>query len=169
MHTSETQAARISLSKWCRGYGVDLGAGGDKIVPHAIAIDKPVPYACTGLDPVQLGGDARNLYWFKDGVLDFVYSSHLLEDFEDTVQALYEWTRILKIGGHLVLYLPDEQVYRIHCAKTAQPRNSTHKHSFFCARYVKECVGKLPYCMELVHETAIVNNYSFELVYRKSF
>jgi len=167
MHRSETSLVRSSLSKWCNGYGVDIGHGGDKIVPHAIAIDLPTPYGHCGTDPVQLGGDAASLFWFNEGVLDFVFSSHLLEDFDDTQEVLNEFARVLKMEGHLILYLPDEQAYRAHCAREKQPRNPHHKHEYFNAEYVKSCVQKSNWYLELVHESPIVNHYSFELVFKK--
>jgi predicted SAM-dependent methyltransferase len=167
MYTSETSRVRASLSKWCSGYGVDLGHGGDKILPRAIAIDLHVPHAETGTDPVQLGGDAALLPWFRDEVLDFVYSSHLLEDFHDTVSVVNEWARVLKFGGYLVLYLPDEQIYQRFCAQNGTSPNAAHKHPHFGASYVKNCISKGIYNLELVHESKIINHYSFELVYKK--
>ena len=38
---------------------------------------------------------------------DFVFSSHNLEHFANPVKALYEWKRVLRPGGALVLVLPD--------------------------------------------------------------
>ncbi len=165
-YRSETDKARASLTKYCIGYGVDLGFGGDKIIPSAIGVDLPKPYAKTGYDPVQLGGDAANLYWFKDEVLDYVFSSHLLEDFEDTTSVLTEWSRVLKVGGYLILYLPDEQVYRADCAAKGLIGNTAHKNENFNLDWVLQCadaVGNL----ELVHNTGIVIDYSFEVVFRK--
>jgi len=52
---------------------------------------------------VQLAGYTEQLHWFRDGVLDFVYSSHLLEDLVDTEAVLREWIRILRPGGRLIL------------------------------------------------------------------
>src|SRR4051794_21358440 len=80
---SETSKSRERLAKYCEGYGLDLGYGGDPISFSAIRMDLPQPYTRVGELPVQLGGKAENLYWFKDGVLDYVYSSHLLEDFHN--------------------------------------------------------------------------------------
>lgn len=167
LHKSEISFARSSLSKWCQGYGIDVGHGGDKIVPHAIAIDLPMPYGHCGSDPVQLGGDAANLYWFRNEVLDFVFSSHLLEDFENTTALLNEFSRVLKINGYLILYLPDEQLYREYCAREKLQRNILHKHDDFNAEYVKKCARKVNWFLELVHESSIINHYSFELVFKK--
>lgn len=167
MGASETSLVRESLSKYCKGYGVDLGFGGDKILPSAIGVDLPHPYTRLGEDPVQLGGDARDLYWFKDNVLAYLYSSHLLEDFENTSEVLKEWIRVLKVDGYLVLYLPDEQVYRAHCKATGQPHNDGHKLAHFNLDHVIKSVEATGYKMKLVHSTGIINNYSFEVVFQK--
>ena len=82
-YASETSKCRARLSPFCLGYGLDLGFGGDPINTAAIRVDTPKPYAYTGDAPVQLGGDARVLHWFRDGVRDYIYSSHLLEDFSE--------------------------------------------------------------------------------------
>ena len=166
MHKSETSKAREVLSKFCKGYGVDIGFGGDKIIPSAIGIDLDNPYTKTGDDPVQLGGDARKLKWFRDGVLDWVYSSHLLEDFENTTEILKEWARVLKRGGALVLYLPDEQAYREYSKKRGVGTNPAHKNEFFNLAHVEVCAIQTD-MLALLYKTDIVVDYSFAIVFTR--
>jgi predicted SAM-dependent methyltransferase len=45
------------------------------------------------------------------GLLDCVFSSHTLEHLPDDDRALREWSKFLKPGGYLVLYLPDDDYY----------------------------------------------------------
>ena len=164
---SETSNCRDRLIKYCQGYGIDIGYGGDAITPSAITMDLPMPYTKVGIHPLNLGGDARNLYWFNSNALDYVFSSHLLEDFEDTEGVLREWIRVLKVGGYLVLFLPDEQIYREHCKRTGQDYNLSHKINDFSLAYVRKIVlAKFP-DIEIVHENPLVDKYSFELVARK--
>lgn len=163
---SETSKCRQSLSKFCQGDGVDVGFGGDPIVPHAICMDQVQPYA-KYLDHVQhLHGDACHLHWFRDGALDFVYSSHVLEDFQDTRALLDEWLRVLKPGGNLVLYLPDEQTYRAHCRSQGKPPNAHHIHEYFGMDHVTKALSHRQ-DIEIVHSRFPVGIYSFELVVRK--
>jgi predicted SAM-dependent methyltransferase len=164
---SETPNCRNRLIKYCQGYGLDLGYGGDPITPSAITVDLPIPYAHVGNHPLNLGGDARNIYWFKDNVLDYVFSSHLLEDFENTEEVLREWIRVLKVGGYLVLFCPDEQIYHEHCRKTGQDYNLAHKISNFSLAYVKKILLEKFPDMEIVHENPLIDVYSFEIVARK--
>jgi hypothetical protein len=90
-YQSETSKCRVRLAPYCTGCGVDLGPGGDPIIETAIRVDLPQPYSHAGVLPPQLTGDATKLVWFRDACLDYVYSSHLLEDFEDTKPILIEW------------------------------------------------------------------------------
>ncbi|MBU2578215.1 class I SAM-dependent methyltransferase [Patescibacteria group bacterium] len=129
MYTSETSVIRpwFEGKPYLEGKGLDLGCGGDVICPNAEGFDMPVPYANTGTDFILHGGDARNLQRFPDCSYDFIYSSHLLEDFTNTSEILEEWTRVVKPGGYIALYLPDEEVYRKHCDETGHPYNTAHQ------------------------------------------
>ena len=163
---SETSKCRARLAPYCTGCGVDLGPGGDPITPHAIRVDLPQPYSHVGTLPVQLSGKAESLYWFRDGVLDFVYSSHLLEDYPDTEAVLREWLRVLKPLGNLIIFCPDEQVYRKHCDATGQPYNTHHVHGDFSLDFVKRILDRIGQT-EVLHETPLTDIYSWELVCRK--
>jgi predicted SAM-dependent methyltransferase len=165
-YRSETSKCRERLAPFCIGYGVDLGFGGDPITEAAIRVDRPEPYSHTGCYQVQLGGDAAKLRWFKDGVLDYVYSSHLLEDFDETSTILIEWLRVLRPGGRLVIFCPDEQIYRQHCRKTGQPYNFQHKVPDFSLAKVKKILGDIG-GTKILHENPLIDDYSWELVAQK--
>jgi predicted SAM-dependent methyltransferase len=159
----ETSKCRSRLAKYCEGYGVDLGFGGDPILLSAIRMDMVQPYTKVGNFPVQLGGKAEDLYWFKDAVLDYVFSSHLLEDFFDTEAVLREWIRVLKPRGKLVIFCPDEQRFRKHCKETGQLYNTAHVHDFFSLEYVKNVLNKIAET-KVIYEQDNVDIYSWDLV-----
>jgi SAM-dependent methyltransferase len=163
---SETSKCRERLKSYCQGFGIDLGYGGDPIVPHALCFDLPVPYAHVGDTPQHLAGDASNLFMFVNGVFDFVFSSHLLEDFEDTEAVLREWARVLKPGGNLVIYCPDEPTYREHCRLSGQSHNYTHKIDNFSLNHVRRAIAKIP-DLFVVYSIDLIDTYSFEVVARK--
>jgi len=169
---SETSKCRERLKKFCIGDGLDIGYGGDPVVPSAITIDLPEGPYCR-LDnsrPQNLHGDCSNLHWFKDGVFDYVYSSHLLEDFsaEEIPKILLEWLRVLKIGGYLILYCPDEQAYRDNCKRNNSVSNEHHKNEKFGLNFLLDIYRKkIPMLCEVVHSLELIDIYSFELVLKK--
>jgi SAM-dependent methyltransferase len=164
---SETSKCRGRLAPFCVGDGLDVGYGGDPIVPHAICMDLSQKYAAYESHVQHLHGDATNLHWFRDGVLDWVYSSHVLEDFHNTSTVLSEWLRVLRVGGRLILFLPDEQLYRAFCKSQGKPPNAHHIHEHFGPAYIKDLLALYP-GTRIIHEANPVDIYSFEIVIEKT-
>lgn len=104
------------FDKFCKGRGLDIGYGGDLLTPD-----------CTGWD--YENGDAQYLNGIKDASFDFVYSSHTIEHMVDPQTALHNWWRVVKPGGHLIVYLPHRDLYE---KKMTLPSrwNDDHKHFF---------------------------------------
>ncbi|HNP53969.1 MAG TPA: methyltransferase domain-containing protein [Ferruginibacter sp.] len=130
MYQSETDKVRHLVLPYCKGYGCDIGFGGDKVVKeNCDGIDYAQPYAYTGNDPVDIPCDLfKEKIPVANGTYDYVYSSHLIEDFPDTTATLKEFIRLLKPGGNLVLVFPDQPKYEAHCRQTGQPVNTHHIH-----------------------------------------
>src|SRR5436190_13085249 len=123
------------LPAYTRGRGLDVGCGQFKAYPHFIGVDD---YTDTRLFGAKIKPDvaskADRLGLFEDRSLDFVFSSHLLEHLSEPLKALIEWARVIKDGGHLVLYLPDEDQY----PKVGEPgANPDHKWDVNYARVVE--------------------------------
>jgi predicted SAM-dependent methyltransferase len=167
-HQSETSKHRARLAPFCEGYGLDIGFGGDPIIPTAIRMDLENPYGYTGDQGVQLGGDCRNLIWLRDEVLDYAYSSHVLEDFDitQTEHILREWTRILKVGGRLILLQPDQPRYLAYCRQHNQPPNAHHSIEHFSLKYVTETATRLGN-LEVIASEDHLDEYSFFVVFKK--
>lgn len=129
---SETAKYRHLTTEHCVGCGVDIASQGDPVVPWAMQLDLPPEefayynsnHAPQG--PIQLRGHADKLPFDSDS-LDFVYSSHLLEDFADWEPILKEWVRVLKPGGKLIVLIPDRELWVKACAN-GQPPNDFHRH-----------------------------------------
>lgn len=88
-----------SVAQWCKGGGLDPGAGHRTFSPEVVTMDALS-------DEARVRGRAESLP-FADGSFDFVITSHLLEHLQDTRGALLEWLRVVKVGGYVVNIIPD--------------------------------------------------------------
>jgi len=153
---SETAKYRPFTIKYLKGCGVDVGCGSDPVAPWAIRFDLPPDdFAAynsgAASNHIQLYGDCRDLP-FRDGTLDFVYSSHVLEDFEDWNPVLKEWVRVLKPGGTLVILIPDKKLWE-EALRRGQPPNCAHKHEGYVGELTLYCnsLGLTPICDKLTN------------------
>lgn len=172
---SETGKIRHLTVPYCHGNGVDIGSGGDPVVPWAIQVelsDGEYAYYNSGNKPampIQWRGSCWTLP-FKPGTLDFVYSSHLIEDFlPDEQQRLFDiWTEPLKPGGFLIVVAPDKDLWATALAK-GQPPNCSHKHEMKVGemtRYAQRLAwqsGKL----EVIRDSLAGDEYSILFIGRK--
>lgn len=159
---SETNSCRPYLLRFCAtGTGCDLGFGGDPIKREAVTVDQN-PHCF----PVFLG-DVSKLVWFTDGSFDWAYSSHVLEDFVDTTEVLKEWFRILKPGGLLILFLPDQQRYLAHCERHGAMPNQSHKHPDFSFEFLMKSMLTIPHKLIHMEDPVTYNPYSFSVVLAK--
>lgn len=120
---NESAKIRWEIVPYTRGKVLDLGCGPFKAFAHFTGVDnchhakefgwdiKPEIHVETCEDLSVLGSQA----W------DAVFSSHLLEHIADYQKALKEWWRVIKVGGYLILYLPDEDEYPKVGEKGANP------------------------------------------------
>jgi len=94
-------------TRWLVGEGIDIGAGNDAIGMFAQML--PLMTSLRAWDLPD--GDAMLMEGVADESFDFVHSSHCLEHLQDPVVALGNWIRICKPGGHVVVMVPDEDLY----------------------------------------------------------
>jgi len=80
------------------GNGIDIGCGPDPVTPTTRRFDME-------------DGDANEISKYVTEQFDFVYSSHCLEHMHHPQQALLEWWKLVKPGGHLFFTVPDEDLY----------------------------------------------------------
>lgn len=80
--------------KFCKGHGVDVGAG-------MWPLSGSVP-----VDSSRGPGTGRSVSDFEDDSLDYVFSSHCLEHIENWQEALSGWIGKVRPGGTIFLYLP---------------------------------------------------------------
>lgn len=159
---NESAKIKWELIPYVRGRGLDVGCGGWKAFPHMIGVDRQ---AYPGMDGANLCADVTKLDMFASDAMDFVYSSHTLEDQEDTAATLAEWWRLVKVGGYLILYLPHKSFY----PNVGQPgANPAHRHDFLPADIIAQMRALAP-DWELLEnqERNGGTEYSFFQVYRK--
>lgn len=124
----ESAKIRWELVPYTRGKGLDIGCGPYKAFPHFIGFDNKKDKELFNINFLpDVTGDAYDLGAFADEGLDFVYSSHTLEHLDNTNKALREWWKKVKVGGHLVLYLPHKKFYPNIGSPNANP---DHKFDF---------------------------------------
>ena len=168
---SETRHVRPYVVKYCQGRGVDVGCGAEKITPEATGIDYAIAYDLA--DHPETAADVTCGWeeYFASvpaGSLDYVYSSHLLEDYEDIEPVLRAWTEAVKPGGYMILYLPVEELFKQHCEATGQTYNKHHQQNWHSA---EDFLAQLPAWftgqMECVEASGVLGEYSFYVVFEK--
>ena len=73
-------------------------------------------------------GDATFLFGVKDNKYSFVLASHILEHLEDRETALKNWIRVLKPGGHLIITVPERDLFE---EKRELPSEYNHDHKCY--------------------------------------
>jgi SAM-dependent methyltransferase len=80
------------------GSGIDIGCGPDPILPGVRTFDVD-------------DGDANVVSQHVHEQFDFVFSSHCLEHMHQPREAILEWWKLVKPGGHIYFLVPDEDLY----------------------------------------------------------
>ncbi|TWB20456.1 tetratricopeptide (TPR) repeat protein [Nitrospirillum amazonense] len=93
--------------RWIVGEGIDIGCGPNPL--GNLGDYFPLMKSARPWDPPD--GDAMLMEGVADNSYDFVHSSHCLEKLVDPVRSLGNWIRICKPGGHLIITIPDEDMY----------------------------------------------------------
>ena len=107
MPSNETCHIKSIVLPFLKGTGTDWGCGSEKIV---------MDDTCIGVDAhnwknVDLVLDLKKRTPFRDNQFDYVYSSHLIEDFLDIEPLLREMVRVIRHKGTLVIYMPHADWY----------------------------------------------------------
>lgn len=97
--------------------GIDIGCQHD-----------PLNHTFRRWDLIFGDGDATYMAGVPDETFHTVYVSHVLEHLNDPVEAVRNWWRILKPGGHLIVIVPHRDLYE---RKTELPSKWNHDHKRF--------------------------------------
>ena len=107
-----------------RGDGIDIGAGSDCI--DAFIQQFPQMRTVHNYD-LRVAG-AEKCGQILDNSYNFLHSSHWLEHFSDPTTVVNHWVRVVKVGGFIIITVPDEHMYEKDMWPS--PFNSRHQWSF---------------------------------------
>lgn len=112
------------VARYFVGRGIDIGGA-----PDPLALQGEFFPRITELRAWDIkDGDAQLMAGIADETFDFVHSSHCLEHLNDPAEGLRNWFRILKSGGHLIVTVPDEDLYEQ--GRFPSTFNADHKWTF---------------------------------------
>jgi len=125
---SKSMLRRVRDPNFARRYfvgdGIDIGGKPDPITAHRDMF--------SGMGNVRVwdwdDGDAQHMSGLASESLDFVHSSHCLEHLVNPRQGLKTWFNLLKPNGHLIVTVPDEDLYEQGVFPSTY--NSDHKWTF---------------------------------------
>lgn len=164
MHeTQKTNTLRDEyfFQQYLTGKVIDIGAGADLVCNWAERFDIE-------------DGDANFITKYREiNSYDSVHSSHCLEHMYNPKTALEEWWKLVKPGGHLVIVVPDENLYEqgIWPSKF----NPDHKNTFTLntdaswspvSHNIKELVKSLPNA-EVISAITHDQFYDYALQFKK--
>lgn len=125
---SKSISRRLACPNFLRRYfvgdGIDIGGKPDPLALYRELFPLMHSVRTWDLDD----GDAQFLEGVADDSYDFVHSSHCLEHLRDPREGLGNWFRVLRPGGHLVVIVPDEDLYEQ--GRFPSTFNTDHKSTF---------------------------------------
>lgn len=167
---SITELFKDLFVQYTDGIGVDFGCGSD-VMTNAIGVDYEYQYNTNILPKTSatfIGSWEDFLYQYDGPMLDFIYSSHLIEDFERPYEILEQWSNILKDDGYLILVLPIEEVYIDYCIKNNIAINASHKSRW---EHAMDFMEQMPLSLyrqyDIVEFRNNIFNYNFYIVLKK--
>ena len=115
-------------SRYFAGDGIDIGGKPDPLQQYVGIF--PLLRSVRTWDLQD--GDAQFLRGVADASFDFVHSSHCMEHMVDVYESLRNWIRVLKPGGHLIVTVPEEDLYEQ--GRWPSRFNPDHKWTFTIAK-----------------------------------
>ncbi len=112
------------VNRYFVGHGIDIGGSPDPLAVYQELLPRVASVRVWDRD----SGDAQFMAGVEDESFDFVHSSHCLEHLVEPQEGLANWFRILRPGGHLIVTVPDEDLYEQGVFPSTY--NSDHKWTF---------------------------------------
>lgn len=108
---------------------VELGCGPAKTIERAIGIDRVpkgqvIPHLQGKISIADIIADVSKPLPLEENSQDVIIARHILEHCLNSVGTINEWKKVIRIGGKLIVAVPDE---RVTCGI---PVNVEHVHAF---------------------------------------
>jgi len=128
---------------------LELGCGAKKTVENAVGMDlapngEEIKQVLGHFSVADIVGDVSHKLPFPPNSYDTIIARHILEHCLDTLETLRNWNRVLRLGGRLIVAVPNELQVR------SIPLNPEHVHAFSpdSLRNVLEATGFKQICYE---------------------
>lgn len=168
----------VAVEKFCRGLGYDCGPGTNKFSPTVLCTDW---YPHKGVDlvwnclPEPKPGEPQYFYQypFSNETFDFVFASHVLEDFQpELIQIMFdELLRMIKPGGNFVILGPCMDGVRY--AKWDETFTAEHPDVISGKRQIGQLIGnpshRINWNLELCHKLRDNSQYKTEIIQEDTF
>ncbi len=152
----------VAIQEWVKGLNfIDIGCSSRKKLSHAIGVDLDR----NGGKSPEWVFDEKDGLPFKEGTLDGIIASHCLEHIENPIQTLNEWIKLVKVGGRIILIVPDVNFTPKMGTEGCDP---THLWDFTTESFKSEILDKLDKdFLNILYHAQIGNNWSFITVIEK--
>jgi len=132
---------------------LDLGCGRNKTIPEAIGVDI--------VWDTDIKGNAESFPFPKNEV-DIIISRHCFEHLLDPIKTLENWYKILKIGGKIIMVIPDHEKMN-----TLDPFYSEGQHLHTYTMESLKNLISLFSLFEIEKLEVVIDYWSFGCVLRK--
>lgn len=124
------EMVRISTNEIENPKIVELGVGATKTVPNVIGVDRVakgevIPFLAGAKSVADVVADISEPLPKELNNADMVICRHILEHCPDTVKTIKIWSEILKMGGKMIIAVPDGDI------GNTIPMNPEHLHQFY--------------------------------------
>ena len=108
---------------------LEIGCGAQKTVENAVGVDRvpkgeKIPHLQGRISVADIISDVQGEIPAEKESFDTLIARHILEHCPDSIKTLRNWASYLKIGGRMIIAVPDERVTR------SIPLNPEHCHVF---------------------------------------
>lgn len=158
----ESRKCRWRVAQFCRGLGLDVSDSEEKITPKSVSVGMKHTHCSLPIDQSSPSG----LSLLGSSAFDFVFDGHSLGNYRSTEFILEQWWRLVKPGGHLILYEQDPEYYPLVGTPGASEERKQDV-SWEKAWDILASFGNATKLYANRHNTS--NEYAWEMVVRKEF